>query len=105
MKSKPYKIGKHLFRYDFTHCVVENIAKADEDDIKLDKEWKETHGYSLLDIDVEGYMILSVAGLSKENWRNKAARKEYLNEWIADIEEECSALAADFVKNELPLYV
>lgn len=104
MKSKTYKLRNHTFRYDFTHGVVENIMLAGAEDIKLDNEWKKTHGYSLLDIDADGFMILSVAGLSKEHWKDRCARDEYLNGWVDDIEEECSQLSADFVKYELPNY-
>lgn len=102
MKSKPYKLHGKLFRYDFDLSVVEYIAKATDEDIADEEEWKEKYGKPLLGIDADGYMIISTVGLHKNNWKSKAARDEYLYQWCCELDEESSALASDFVKYELP---
>lgn len=102
MRSKPYKLHGKLFRYDFDRSTVEYIAKASAEDLKDEAEWKEKYGRPLLGIGEDGYMVISTVGLAKENWKNKATRDEYLSEWAFDLDEEGSALAADFVKYELP---
>ena len=52
-------------------------------------------------IDAEGYIVCSTAGLNAANWKDTAARKEYLSEWANELEEEANRLAEDFVKNEI----
>ena len=42
---------------------------------------------------------------SRENWENREARDGYLHGWAQDLDTESSALAADFVKYELPYLV
>lgn len=102
MKSKPYNVHNKLFRYDFDRCVVEYISKADAEIIADDAEWEEKYGRKLYDIDEDGYMILDTIGLHKDNWENEATRDEYLSGWTFELDEESAALAADFVKYELP---
>ena len=102
MKSKPVKVNGKLFRYDFDRSAVEYIIKADAETISEENEWKQKHGSALFDIDPEGYIVCSTAGLNVKNWKNAAARKEYLSEWADELSEEESYLADDFVKNELP---
>lgn len=106
MKSKPYKLNGKLFRFDFDTCIVEYIMKADEEDLKSDAEWKQTHGgRSLLGIGDDGYIILDSIGLSGENWENKEARDSYLSGWCNDLDEELACMTADFVKYELPYLI
>lgn len=102
MKSKPYEMNGKVFRYDFDRCVVEYISKADADMMAEDAEWQQKHGSKLYGIGDDGYMLLATVGLWKDNWTNKAARDEYLSEWVFELDEEFAALAADFVKYELP---
>ncbi len=102
MKSNPVKVSGKLFRYDFDRSVVEYIIKADAETISEENEWKRKHGSPLFGIDPEGYIVCSTAGLNVANWKNAAARKEYLSEWADELSEEESYLAEDFVKNELP---
>lgn len=102
MKSKPYKLNGKLFRYDFDRSVVEYIAKATAEDLADEAEWKAKYGRSLFNIDDDGYMVIDTVGLHVDNWKNKAARDEYLSGWCGDLDEESSALVADFVKYELP---
>ena len=68
------------------------------------KEWQAKYGKDLWDIDENGMLEITSAGLSRENWENKESRAEYLGVWVDEIEEEAAILAADFVKYELPLY-
>lgn len=102
MKSNPVKVSGKLFRYDFDRSVVEYIIKADAETISEENEWKQKHGSPLFGIDAEGYIVCSTAGLNAANWKDTAARKEYLSEWANELEEEAIRLAENFVKNELP---
>lgn len=102
MKSKPIKVSGKLFRYDFDRSVVEYIVKADAKTISEENEWKQKRGSALFDIDSDGYIVCSTAGLNVANWRNAAARKEYLSEWADELNEEENCLSEDFVENELP---
>lgn len=102
MKSNPVKVSGKLFRYDFDHSVVEYIIKADAETISEENEWKQEHGSALFGIDSEGYIVCSTAGLNMANWKNAAARKEYLSGWADELEEETACLVDDFVKYELP---
>ena len=102
MKSKPYKVSGKLFRYDFDSSTVEYIAKAGTEEIEADREWKKTHGRSLYGIGDDGYLVLDTIGLNRKNWEDKGARDEYLAAWAVDLDAELEAMAADFVKYELP---
>lgn len=102
MKSKPYKLSGKLFRYDFDQSVVERIYKAGAEEVADNEEWMEKYGKPLFDIDADGYVVVTTVGLHKDNWKNKEARDEYLHEWAFDLDEEDAALAADFIKYELP---
>jgi hypothetical protein len=96
--SKNYKFNGKTFRYDFDHCVVEWISKADAEMVKEEMEWKANHnGRSLFDIDENGYTVVDSIGLRWENWDNRETRDEYLAEWIAELEYEAKLLARDFV--------
>lgn len=102
MKSKPYKFYGKLFRYDFDLCIVEYIAKAGPEEVADNAEWLQTHKKPLFNIDADGYMVISSIGLYKDNWTKKIVRDEYLSEWCFDLDDKSAALAADFVKYELP---
>ena len=102
MKSKPYKLDGRLFRYDYDRCVVEYIYKASAEDIKEEQEWIAEHGRPLLDIDADGYSVVDSVGLRKENWDNREARREYLGEWSAELDEEAKWETYYFEKYELP---
>ena len=102
MKSNPVKVSGKLFRYDFDRSVVEYIQKATALQIDEEIEWEQQHGSHLYGIGADGYIVLSSAGLDATNWKNAAARKEYLTEWTDELEEEAKRLADDFVKYELP---
>ena len=102
MKSNPVKVGDKLFRYDFDHAVVEYIAKADAEIVSVENVWKKKYGSSLYGIDSEGYIVLASAGLNVKDWKNTAARNEYLSGWAEELDEEENRLAEEFIKNELP---
>lgn len=102
MKSNPIKVSGKLFRYDFDRSVVEFIVKADAETISEENEWKQKYGSQLYGIGADGYIVLSSAGLNATNWKDAAARKEYLTEWADELEEEETRMAEDFVRNELP---
>ncbi len=101
MKSKPVKVSGKLFRYNFDRSVVEYIVKADAETIGEENEWKQKRGSTLFGIDTEGYIVLSTIGLNVANWKNAAARKEYLTEWANALEEETAYLVDSFLKDEL----
>lgn len=101
-KSEIYHLDGKLFRYDFDNCVVEYVHKATEEDKQEEAEWLRDHDRPLYGIDADGYMTLDSAGLSLENWQHKGLRREYLSQWIVDLDEEARALARDFEKYELP---
>lgn len=103
-KSRVYKVGKHSFRYDYDNHVVECVEKADKEMLKDNEEWQKKYGKNLWDIDELGYVEFFSAGLMLENWKNQEARREYLEEWAAELDYEARCLAADFVKYELPKY-
>ena len=42
MKSRPYKLGDKLFRYDFDSSTVEYILKAEPVEIEAEREWLES---------------------------------------------------------------
>ena len=102
MKSKPYRYHKKLFRYDFDLAEVEYIFKADQEMIDEEIEWERKHGSQLFGIDEDGYVVTATVGLSERNWKNKAARDEYLFQWVAELEEEGAALMRNFMRYELP---
>lgn len=105
MMSKIYKFNGKLFRYDDERCVVQLVAKAGAEEMADEAEWKAKYGRPLFGIDADGYMVLSSAGLRRDNWKNREVRDEYLSEWCCELDEEAEALAADFAKYELPYLV
>lgn len=105
MKSKPYKRGKKLFRYDFDNALVEYIYKADAEMRQDNEEWLASHGKPLWEIDGDGYFIAERIGLRRENWKNKESRDSYLDNWIDEMEEEYRYEMAMFMKYEYPQYV
>lgn len=104
MKSKPYKRGKKLFRYDFDHGVVEYIYKADKEMLQDNEEWMAKRNKPLWEIDEDGYFIAECVGLRRENWKNKESRDGYLDQWIDEMEEEFRYEMAMFEKYELSMY-
>ena len=105
MKSKVYKLNGKLFRYNFDRCTVEYVVKAGKEELKDEDEWMQKHGEPLFGIDHDGYMVIDSIGLSRENWKNREARDEYLSAWSMDLDAESSALVDSFVKYELPYLV
>jgi hypothetical protein len=63
------------FRYNYERNLVEYVFVSNEDDDILG--WKKG---DIIECDA--------VGLKKENWENKTARREYLSEYIADLEYE-----------------
>lgn len=101
MKSRPYKLGDKLFRYDFDSSMVEYILKAEPVEIEAEREWLEKHDRPLYGIGADRYMVLDTIGLNRKNWENRAARDEYLSGWAVDLDAEAEALAADFLRWEM----
>ncbi len=102
MKSDPVKVAGKLFRYDFDNSIVEYIQKATDSQIDEEIAWEQKHGSQLYGIGVDGYIILSTAGLNMSNWKDADARKGYLIGWAAELEEEEERMAEEFVRYELP---
>ena len=102
MKSDPVKVAGKLFRYDFKNSMVEYIIKADEEMLKEEAEWKESHnGDSLFGIGEDGFYVCDTAGLNVGNWKDKDARESYLNGWAEEIREE-ERWAEEYLRCELP---
>lgn len=98
MKSKPYKLGDKLFRYDYENSEVEYIYKADEETIREEKEWIAEHGRPLYGIDEDGYSVVETVGLGRENWENRESRDEYLNIWADELDEEALCLMEQWMR-------
>lgn len=94
-KSSVYKFRGQFFRYDFENGLVERLAKATEQERKDNEEWFAKYGKPLWEIDADGYIEIEATGLMRENWQHKAVRDEYLDEWIAEIEENEAVMVAD----------
>lgn len=82
-----YRYKKKLFRYNFDSCVVEWVSKPTAEEIKDNEEWHRKHGRDLWEIE-DGMIVNDSIGLRPENWKNKEARNEYLDEWIFELQEE-----------------
>lgn len=93
--SSPYKFHGKIFRYDFTNSLVQYLYKASPEEIQEEQEWRQKHHSSLIDIDDDGYVEVTAAGLRRENWDRKEVRDEYLAGWIEEIEEENEYLMAE----------
>ena len=102
-KSKVYEQDGKLFRYNYDDAVVEYVYKATEEDKAEEAEWLEKHGCSLHHIDSDGYAVVASIGLRQDNWDHEELRREYIAQWIADLDEELQALKADFERYELPV--
>ena len=102
-KSKVYEQDGKLFRYNYDDAVVEYVYKATEEDKAEEAEWLEKHGCSLHHIDSDGYAVITSIGLRRDNWDHEELRREYIAQWIADLDEELRALTADFERYELPI--
>lgn len=105
MKSRAYKYGGKLFRYDFDDCMVEYIVKANAEMRKDNKEWMEEFGKPMWEIDESGYCIIDRVGLRRENWKDKESRDYYLSTWLDDIAAEVAFEEAMFMKYEYPQLV
>lgn len=90
--SRIYKVGNRRFRYNYEHCVIEYIAKADKQILKDNEEWIERHGYPLWEIDEKGYEVIDSIGCFLEDW--KESPKGMCEMWAGDIEEEMRCLMA-----------
>ena len=92
------KIGKKTFRYDEKNAIVEYVSKATPEMYADDEEWFAKYGKPLWGIDDDGYIVLDSAGLSREHWKNRESRIEYLTEWTYEIEDEVAYLMEEFVE-------
>jgi len=102
--SELYAYGNKFFRYNYTDALVTMLSKASEEEIAEEQEWKENHNgkglFDLLEIDGTYYYKWESVGLSKEHWDDEECRKEYLSQYVNDVEEECSYLAEEFIEYE-----
>ena len=98
MKSRAYKLDGKTFRYDYETGQVEYIYKADQETVKDEQEWIRDHGRPLYGIDEHGYIVAETVGLRAENWKNKAARDEYLSGWSFELDEEAAYLADQYMR-------
>ena len=77
--SNLYKYKGKAFAYDNENAIVEYVYVDPEDN---------------------SWIVLDEMGLSNDNWDNKEARDEYLDEYIAQLDDEANRLADDFIANE-----
>ena len=77
--SNLYKYKGKAFAYDNENAIVEYVYVDPEDN---------------------SWIVLDEIGLSNDNWDNKEARDEYLDEYIAQLDDEANRLADDFIANE-----
>jgi hypothetical protein len=83
--AKIIKYGKRHFWYEEKRAVLHFVFKDDEEVEQMGKDsapWRE----------------LDSVGLSRENWKEN--KKYWLEQYSNDIDEEGSALAADYLKYE-----
>ena len=108
MKKNIVKIGRHYFKYDRENAIVSMMWKPTAAELKNmeadNAEWIKNFGHPLWDLDENGLEEMDSIGLSRESWDDPEARREYLEYWIDDVEEETRFEAEQFVKYELPLY-
>lgn len=87
--SKCVRVGKRLFRYNYEHGVVEYVYKFDKEMQRINEEAQcevfENDG---------GYCVADSVGLRRENWENKVARREYLEDYSYDLDEEYAYMTA-----------
>ena len=86
--SEIYSYKRKLFRYDFENAIVEYVMITEEDDEVLHEKKGDI-------------IVLSDAGMKKENWNNKSIRNEVLTEWIEELNYESKLLAEEFLKYEM----
>lgn len=80
--SPLFKFRNKVFVYDKKNSLVINVFQ-DEEEIE---EWGKTK---------TPWREMEAVGLSRENWEDKEAREEYLEEYCDEIEEEDAYLIAD----------
>ena len=80
-----YKYRGKEFAYDKDEALVILLFR-DTDEEGEDAPWRE----------------MDAVGLSKDNWKNKDVRDEYLDTYINERDEEFAYMVDDFVENELP---
>lgn len=87
-------VNKKTFLYDEEKATVYYVAPATEEEKKDNEEWQEKYGknhwplWDFINHNGKDYTIITYAGLSRENWKNKEAREEYLSEWLLELDEE-----------------
>lgn len=89
-----YKYNGRNFRYDFEHAVVQYVAKATAQDRKDNEEWIKKFHKPLWEIDEKGWLLVDSIGLMRDNWMDKEARDEYLDEYCWQLDEICECEAA-----------
>ena len=95
-RSKPYKIGKYIFQYDFDECIVYYVFKVTKEELKENEEWMKMYNRPLYEVNEDGYSDIDGVGLRLSNWKNKEARDYYLNYWIDELEEEARILSKEY---------
>ena len=94
--ARPYKYKGRDFLYDKGNALLQWVVKADDDMYAENQRWQEKFGCDLWDIE-DGYSVVSEIGFSADNWRCKTIRDEYLDMWIAQLDEETERLAEAFL--------
>lgn len=96
-KTRPYRFRNRLFRYDFEKGLVSWIVKASEEEYADNEHWQQKFGRNLWDIDEDGYIEIQAAGLLRANWKDKAVRDDYLEQWCDEIDYESALYSKEFL--------
>ena len=98
--SKVYRLkvdGKvKKFIYDEVRAVVYYVSDFTDEYKRDNEEWNAKYHKNLWDTvkDSSGkeFMEINSVGLSRENWKNKECRDEYLTEWCREMDEEVAGM-------------
>ena len=109
-KATPVEKGKYITVYESKEVKTEKMGKdADKKYSNLYKYKGKAFAYDnenaiveyvYVDPEDNSWIVLDEIGLSNDNWDNKEARDEYLDEYIAQLDDEANRLADDFIANE-----
>lgn len=109
-KATPVEKGEYITVYESKEVKTEKMGKdADKKYSNLYKYKGKAFAYDnenaiveyvYVDPEDNSWIVLDEIGLSNDNWDNKEARDEYLDEYIAQLDDEANRLADDFIANE-----
>ena len=93
-KYQVYKYEGKMFIYDKENALLSRLFKTSEEELE-DRGFWEDHGVTFIDYKGKTYEALDWVGLSRENWKRKAVRDEYLAEYLMELEMENEMMMSD----------